>query len=377
MAEQNEKLTDIPILHYEDCGEETRNMLDELLVNEEIDRMQEYEQMLKEEVENEQMFNESLDRMMEDEQIFEDGIQRMCEAMLEYEDPFFMTFKEIMNLRKVGERQETYEKAIEFFHHNNDNIWAKRSLAWCIYDDLKVNATYTNKEKFMSRLSELKALKIPANETMIWKNIVWMINAFVRDCAKSKNISDEIFDKLFESIKEFYFVKPSREYSVLLDAFLTAKEWKRILNFCEWWNFKNFRKEDYEYEELSDGRKMPISLVENAYRTCAKVLMNSKDKEAISAFIPKLQQLAENYPQMQYPNYYVEQLFLALRSVNAHSVEDIRKTHSKAYAKWTPDAESELGLLYEQGWSIEQLMEHFGRNEGGIRSRLMKIGKIE
>ena len=60
----------------------------------------------------------------------------------------------------------------------------------------------------------------------------------------------------------------------------------------------------------------------------------------------------------------------------AYSVEEIRKTHNLAYAKWTLEADSELGLLYEQGWSIEQLMEHFGRNEGGIRSRLKKIGKI-
>ena len=59
---------------------------------------------------------------------------------------------------------------------------------------------------------------------------------------------------------------------------------------------------------------------------------------------------------------------------NAYSVEEIRKIHNQAYAKWTPDEDSELSKLSEQGWSIEQLMLHFGRNEGSIKSRLAKIG---
>ena len=333
MAEENEKLTDIPILRYEDCDEETRNVLDKLLV-------EDYERM-------EELVN-----------------------------PFIMAFKEIMNLRRGGKRKEAYETALENFHHNADYILAKRALAWCIYDELKANETYSNREIFMSRLLELKTLKISAKETMIWKNIVWTINAFVRDCAKSENVSKDIYDKLFGCIKEFHFVKPSREYSVLLDAFLTIKEWKRIFDFCEWWNFKNFRKEDYECEELSDGRRMPISLVEKAYLACARALINNQDKEAISTFIPKLQQLVENYPQMQSLNYYVVKL-LHILEVKTYSVEEIRKMHTHAYEKWTLDAESKLGFLFEQGWSIEQLMVYFGRNEGGIRSRLRKIGKIE
>jgi len=60
----------------------------------------------------------------------------------------------------------------------------------------------------------------------------------------------------------------------------------------------------------------------------------------------------------------------------AYSVEEVRKTYSQAYAKWTPEADAELGKLYDLHWTIAQLMEHFGRNDGSIRSRLKKIGKI-
>ena len=58
----------------------------------------------------------------------------------------------------------------------------------------------------------------------------------------------------------------------------------------------------------------------------------------------------------------------------AYSVEEVRKTHSQAYAKWTPEADAELGRLFDMNWSIKQLMEHFGRNDGAIRSRLRRLG---
>ena len=146
---------------------------------------------------------------------------------------------------------------------------------------------------------------------MFWKNVVWPIKYFVIDCSKSQGVNSDIYNVVFERIKEFHFVKPSKEYSVLLNAFLKAKEWDGIIGFCEWWGFENFRKEDYECEMLPNGKKMPISLVESAHLSCAKALINKKDKDAILAFIPKLQELAEHNPIMQYPNYYVGKLLLA------------------------------------------------------------------
>ena len=154
-------------------------------------------------------------------------------------------------------------------------------------------------------------MEIPASDEMLWEKIAWPINAFVRDCSKTQNVGTEIITKLFEIIRVFPFAKPSLEYSVLLNAFLSAKEWDGIIEFCDWWGFENFRKEDFECEELPNGKKMPISLVESAHLAYAKALIAKKDKEAILAFIPKLQGLAEQNPKMLYPNYYVGKLLLA------------------------------------------------------------------
>ena len=65
---------------------------------------------------------------------------------------------------------------------------------------------------------------------------------------------------------------------------------------------------------------MPISLAESAHLAYAKALIAKKDKGVISAFIPKLQELAEQHPKMQYPNYYVGKLLLASGSDKKEAV---------------------------------------------------------
>ena len=59
----------------------------------------------------------------------------------------------------------------------------------------------------------------------------------------------------------------------------------------------------------------------------------------------------------------------------AYTVDEIRKTYRQAYAKWTIEEDTKLGVLYDKGWNVMQLMDYFGRNEGSIISRLDKIGK--
>ena len=209
--------------------------------------------------------------------------------------------------------------ALNDYQQTPEDIWAKRAMSWCLFDALKANASCAQKEVFVSKLMEVKELEIPGDETMFWNKVVWPINAFVRDCSGKGQWDD--LTTLFAAIKDFPFVKPCKEYSVLLNAFLTGKEeWDGIVAFCDWWGFDNFREEDYECEVLPNGKKMPVSLVESAYLAYAKGLINKRDKDAIVAFIPKLQELAEQNPKMQYPNYYVGKLLLASGSDKKEAV---------------------------------------------------------
>lgn len=60
--------------------------------------------------------------------------------------------------------------------------------------------------------------------------------------------------------------------------------------------------------------------------------------------------------------------------VSGHSyMEQQKLLYANAYAKWTPEEDSELLELYSKGWSIKDLVNKFERNKGAIRSRIKKL----
>ncbi|MBR6092324.1 MAG: hypothetical protein IKQ09_05870 [Bacteroidales bacterium] len=235
-----------------------------------------------------------------------------------------MASKEVMELRKTGKNIEAYEMAVNDYQATPEDIWAKRALAWCLYDGLKDNAFFTNNEFFLDKLREIQALNIAADETMFWSKVAWPIGAIIRDCSKLQYLPEEFLSILFDIIREMPFVKPDKGYSVLLCAVNQIKEkWNRYTEFCDWWGFDNFRQEDYECEVLSNGRKMPVSTVEATYLAYAKHLISKKDKDAITLFIPKMQALAESHQEMQYPDYYIGKMLLSLGNTGEETLNSI------------------------------------------------------
>ncbi len=58
---------------------------------------------------------------------------------------------------------------------------------------------------------------------------------------------------------------------------------------------------------------------------------------------------------------------------NQSYMERQKLLHTNAYAKWTPEDDSELLKLSGKGLSIKELTKIFERNEGAIRSRIKKL----
>ena len=61
----------------------------------------------------------------------------------------------------------------------------------------------------------------------------------------------------------------------------------------------------------------------------------------------------------------------------AYDVASIRCELPNAYKPWYEKDDVELRQLYEQGKSVSELSKRFGRGQGAIRSRLVKIGLID
>ena len=58
-------------------------------------------------------------------------------------------------------------------------------------------------------------------------------------------------------------------------------------------------------------------------------------------------------------------------------LEQIRTKHQNAYKKWTPEEEADVVASYKAGKSIKEIAKNSGRQVGGIRARLIKVGLIE
>ena len=101
------------------------------------------------------------------------------------------------------------------------------------------------------------------------------------------------------------------------------KNWSGYLTFADWWNFENFRREDFLKEEVKG--KMMMSISEQAYIAYSNKLLEGEpldhfgqqkviDKKKIQTFLPKLDSLIDKHPDYQYPPYFKAKLLLVLGS---------------------------------------------------------------
>lgn len=56
-----------------------------------------------------------------------------------------------------------------------------------------------------------------------------------------------------------------------------------------------------------------------------------------------------------------------------YSVEEIRKKHPHAYARWTDEEDARLEQLFCEGMTRKELAAIFGRDPGAITSRIKKL----
>jgi hypothetical protein len=65
------------------------------------------------------------------------------------------------------------------------------------------------------------------------------------------------------------------------------------------------------------------------------------------------------------------------KDLKIYCVEEIRRTHPRAYAPWEAGDDARLEERFCERATIEDLAREFGRQPGAIRSRLRKLGLTE
>lgn len=112
---------------------------------------------------------------------------------------------------------------------------------------------------------------------------------------------------------------------------------------------KEAEKENYKEKVFGKSGKEEVSLVKKIKAELSKALKSNNKKKSKT----KKQQTCKSY-----------------------IVEDLRKTHKKAYEKWTKKEDDFLLKFYSEGAKIPDLADRLERRPGAIRSRIKKLSDI-
>jgi len=232
------------------------------------------------------------------------------------------TFKEIKELRTSGKLEEAYQKASDWLESDEDSEWAKRSMGFVLIDFLKIEAKEKNIDAFRDRLQELINIGFSEEDNIILENIAWAVGQLIFKLRKDNGIPNSTYLQIFQDISSITFPAPLKGYSFLFKAFHKVfKETPNYVGFVNWWDISNFSKTDFEKEEYN-GKKI-MSIGEQAYIAYSKTLLSklsftqsateyNAHIQQVRDFIPKIEQIALSYPELQYPGYYHGKLLLAL-----------------------------------------------------------------
>ena len=179
-----------------------------------------------------------------------------------------MPAKEIKELRQAGKLEEAYAMAKAELDADLSNIWGKRNLSWVLYAQLDELAS--NLDAFIEKINEVKELDLPASEEMFFENISIVISKAARVITHEATLDINKMHRLFDSIKELSLKRNSKWFSVLFNAMHKGmKESNRYIEFADWWDFKNFRPEDFQKEKMPNGKEV-MAIAEQAYIAYSK-----------------------------------------------------------------------------------------------------------
>ena len=224
---------------------------------------------------------------------------------------------EITSMCKSGQVQQAYNLARADMEQQLP--WAQREMGWALYYLIKNDTETANYQSLVSHLDELKSLDqlTISEDNMLFENVLYKVAGYVKACISPTGIDTSVkLSRIFSTLRGYAFVA-SKGYSFLLQSFIKCEGWREMADFIDWWNFNNLLPEDYTPYQLQNGRTV-LSLAERAYIAKSKALLQLNDLGRIEEFLPQIDELIENHPEMLYPGYFYGKMLLALGA----SVED-------------------------------------------------------
>lgn len=223
------------------------------------------------------------------------------------------TVRDITTMCRAGHIQEAYDLAKSDLELNPNDVWTQREMGWSLYYLIRNDAENGQYDQLLAHIDELQSFDLLnlTNDVMIFENVIFWVGYFAKRHLMPTGIDTPTrLSTLFSKLKEYTFT-PSNGYSFLLEGFIKCDSWQELLEFIEWWNLDNLRSADYMPVVLNNGRTI-ISLAERAYIAKSKALIRKNDLGMIEEFLPEMDELMNNHPEMTFPGFFYGKLLLTL-----------------------------------------------------------------
>lgn len=216
---------------------------------------------------------------------------------------------------KAGQVQDAYNLAKTDLANMPLSIMAQKEVGWALYYMIKGDAESGNYALLLQHFDELKSLDqiTVQTDSMIYENVLFKIGGFLKNFVSPTDMDTPAkLSTIFQKLRDYAF-GPSNGYSYLLSCILKYENWQELLDFLDWWDFKNLTQADYTPYVNQNGQKM-MTVAERAYIKKAKCLFILKDLGRIEEFLPDLENLMYNHPEMTWPGYCYGKLLISLGS---------------------------------------------------------------
>lgn len=178
----------------------------------------------------------------------------------------------VNELRKAGQLSKAYQTAKKLLEQRPDNDAAKLTIAWVLYDYLKLHAAKEDPAPVIRILKEIRRLGSLPDGELFFDQVAFCTGTFLLHYAKSSHPEGAITEQVFQSIEGFAFPKPSHPYSWMLAGFMAHWEiWPGFVGLMNWWGWENFREEDFL--PVTREQKQYPSLVEKLIGRYTKTLL--------------------------------------------------------------------------------------------------------
>ncbi|NCC73053.1 MAG: hypothetical protein EOM06_06610, partial [Sphingobacteriia bacterium] len=219
---------------------------------------------------------------------------------------------------ETNNHHSAYYAALQHYEQQQDDT-SKRYLFKVLMDYLKIAAKKVNAENFLKIIRQMDGFGMIEVGTMA-NQIIWRYVALFAKLKITEQCNLDTYTGLFKYLQKLAYKKPSLEHSLLLKFFLKHNDhYNMFEQFIDWWDIRNFRKEDYLSETFKEITYP--ALVESFYNTYSKLILSnitlSKTKltqeheKKTGNLIENMENLYHEYNNFKFFPYYIAKLKIA------------------------------------------------------------------